>query len=147
MDKKKGILDSRTDLKKNPYSVPDGYFDELKSRLCRIPEEGEDALRHREPSRPGKLVPYLALVASFAAIFIFGTAILHTFSGKSSAEEEEPVSESVVAASLMPLTEYVVTADSSDTVTEAGEEVIEEYLISTGTSSELLAYTGYEESH
>ena len=55
---------------KNSYSVPEGYFENLRQRLSAIPEQ--------QPRRTvvRRLTPYLALAASFALIVAVGTAVL-----------------------------------------------------------------------
>lgn len=57
--------------KKLNYSVPDGYFENLKTRLSSIPAQ------ERRPSRIVKLTPYLALAACFAFIVLIGNAVLN----------------------------------------------------------------------
>ena len=44
MDKKRDILE-REDLRRNPYSVPEGYFDRLQDRLKAIPSQQAEASR------------------------------------------------------------------------------------------------------
>lgn len=62
------LKDSR--LKEQAFTVPDGYFENLASQL----ETKRSA--SRETSLGGRLVPYLAIAASFAIIATVGTAIL-----------------------------------------------------------------------
>lgn len=52
--------------KQIPYSVPDGYFDSLRTRLSSIPER-----RSRI-----NFVPWLALAASFLLLAVIGNFIL-----------------------------------------------------------------------
>lgn len=63
--------------KKLPYTTPEGYFESLKDRLNEIPSG------HRY-----LLVPYFALVAAFAAIFIVGNIILSHTAVKSTTDEQ-----------------------------------------------------------
>ena len=57
--------------KKLNYNVPDGYFENLRTRLSAIPAQ---------ESRPGafsRFAPYLALAACFAVAVIAGNAVLN----------------------------------------------------------------------
>ncbi|MBR4827151.1 MAG: hypothetical protein IKZ91_04645 [Bacteroidales bacterium] len=67
-------------MKKNfPYSTPDGYFENLRTRLSEVP-----AKRARI-----NLLPYLALVASFLILLVAGNIILSrsSYSGRAADEE------------------------------------------------------------
>ncbi len=66
---------------KNPHITPEGYFDSLKQRLSRIPQQQERVSLWQRVS------PHLAIAAAFIAIVTAGTAILKTFTG-STAEDE-----------------------------------------------------------
>ncbi len=69
METQKDILkDSK--LKEQVFTVPEGYFETLKSQLKEKREQtGKTSLA-------GRLVPYLAIAASFALIAVVGSAIL-----------------------------------------------------------------------
>ena len=58
--------------KKIEYKVPDGYFENLKTRLSAIPAQ------EKQPSRIQKFTPYLALAACFAVAVLVGNLILNT---------------------------------------------------------------------
>ncbi|MCQ2115347.1 MAG: hypothetical protein MJZ07_04005 [Bacteroidales bacterium] len=62
------LKDSR--LKEQAFTVPEGYFENLASKL----ETVKAASGKTSPA--GRLVPYLAIAASFALIASVGTAIL-----------------------------------------------------------------------
>ena len=49
MDKKKDILE-RKDLRRNPYSVPEGYFARLQDRLCRLTGKQVDLQNRVDPT-------------------------------------------------------------------------------------------------
>lgn len=74
MNKEPNILKFGDELKKNPFSTPQGYFDELPSRIqekCTKPEPKKRCLR--------TLMPQLGLVAGIVILIIaanvfFGTA-------------------------------------------------------------------------
>lgn len=65
--------------KQVPYSVPDGYFDSLSSRLSEIPQR-----RARV-----NFIPYLALVASFALLVAVGNFVLNRTSSSYQADDSE----------------------------------------------------------
>jgi len=64
---------------KLPYSTPSGYFDNLQSRLSRIP-----ARRTRI-----NFVPYLALAVSFSLLVLIGNYILTKSTTSQPASDEE----------------------------------------------------------
>ncbi len=70
---------NNTGLKKNPFKVPDGYFEEFRETLSnKIAEK-------RAPAGVGFftiLRPQLALFSLFAAIFIIGYGVFSLFPGK-----------------------------------------------------------------
>ena len=82
MDKKRDILE-REDLHRNPYSVPEGYFDQLQQRLGAIPRQAaaernasaffsagfESASVHATRTR---ILPALAWAAGVAAMLAAG---------------------------------------------------------------------------
>ena len=63
--------------RKNPISVPDGYFASLEERLQQIPAQQQAKPRF-------KVAPYLAFAASLVALAVIGNFILRkTSSGLS----------------------------------------------------------------
>ena len=68
--------------KKLNYNVPDGYFEDLKTRLSSIPAQ------ESRPSRFARLTPYLAFAACFAALVIAGNAILKKTASPAASDEE-----------------------------------------------------------
>lgn len=67
--------------KQMPYSTPEGYFENLQSRLSEIP-----ARRTRI-----SLAPYLALAASFAIALLAGNYILLKTTASRPASDDEIV--------------------------------------------------------
>ncbi len=68
--------------KKLNYNVPDGYFENLRTRLSAIPAQ---------ESRPGafsRFAPYLALAACFAVAVIAGNAVLNRTTAPAASDEE-----------------------------------------------------------
>lgn len=117
---------------KPSMKVPDGYFDSLKSRLETIPS--------RESSRRldwGKVRPYLALAASFAAVLIIGNSVLrHTVSRDTDSFESSYVE---MISFTSPSTIYNVLESEVEEITD--EDVIN-YLIESGVNPERVAYAG-----
>lgn len=72
----KDILDN-LNLKTMPYGVPEGYFEEMKSRLKTIPKQHTDVniMRHKRM----KLLTRIAIAASIVLALIGGGLLLtHT---------------------------------------------------------------------
>jgi hypothetical protein len=138
MAREKDILsEERNFLKENPGSLPEGYFASLKSRLSKIPEKDQE---DQAPAGIRSFAPYAALVASFVAIFFFGTLILRNTAGTPP--------ESGHAETAMTDTAVAVRSHEEPSYDEASdEEAIEYYLIANGTSAELLAYSAYEQGY
>ena len=67
--------------KQMPYSTPEGYFDELKTRLAVVP-----AVKSRI-----NLAPYLALAASFMIAMLAGNYILMKTTASQPASDDEIV--------------------------------------------------------
>lgn len=89
--------------KKIEYKVPDGYFENLKTRLSAIPAQ------EKQPSRMQKFTPYLALAACFAVAVLVGNLILNRTAMPAASDDE--------------IIEYLINSD----ITLAQ---IEDYLIS-----------------
>ena len=64
-----------------PYSVPEGYMQDMQQRLEAIPD------RAKGSSSWQKISPYLALAAVFAAAFVIGGTLLKRTVPSSSSEE------------------------------------------------------------
>ena len=113
------------------FKVPEGYFEGLKVRLNRIPEQ------RTELGPVQRIKPYLALAASFAAILIAGNVVL-----RSTAERipSDDFYEELGYVSLLQADEYL-QSDTARQDTISDEDVIN-YLIDSGVSAELIEYTG-----
>ena len=68
--------------KKIEYKVPDGYFENLKTRLSAIPAQ------EKQPTRFQKFAPYLALAACFAVAVVAGNLILNRTAMPAASEDE-----------------------------------------------------------
>lgn len=127
MDKKMDILE-RKDLRRNPYSVPEAYFDQLQERLGAIPRQ--EALSRREDSRT-RIRPVLAWTAGIAAMLAVG---LWVFQGSGTTPESvspEVLSyEQFAIADLIPHTEpYIFYVEDSQTPADPAQEEMIDYLL------------------
>lgn len=120
----KDILNNNPELKRMPFSTPEGYFETFR---C------EPWKQRKKKSPLRALAPYAAMAAMFAMIAIGGAALLeHTATGESDID-------SFAFADLIPLTDpdliYHVD-DNGGTSGELTNEDIINYLIYTGVSLE-----------
>ena len=120
--------------KRNPISVPDGYFQNLEQRLQQIPSQ-------QAAPRGGvyRLAPYLAFAASLAILAVVGNFILR----KTAVQEDTGWDYvSYLAQSLDPdgLVELKETEELTD-------EDIRSYLLASNISVEQINMTLYEEDY
>lgn len=124
----------------NIYSVPEGYFEQLQSRLVNIPAQQEQPVK--VVPLFSKVKPYVALAASFVMAFCLGNFIL----GRSSKPIQDEITfEDICYADLIPVTNpYMIYDDSPYAAYEQqetpSEDDILEYLVSTGASVDYIAY-------
>lgn len=124
------------------YKVPDGYFDQLQKRLEAIPEQ------HPEVVKPVVAVPvwtrvrpYVALAACMLMAFVVGNFFL----GRTQmpAPEEFGLQDYYIA-DLIPVTNPYAIYDDSPmelyTPESSSEDDVLQYLISSGTSVDYIAY-------
>lgn len=124
---------------KNPYGVPDGYFESLRKRLDSIPCEsvGEAGIGLWTRFRP-----YAALAACFVAAFLVGNAVLRNTAGdiRSSDQIYYEFLTSEVMAGTGPEDIYRIgQVDSAESETLSDEDVIN-YLLATGAQPEHIEY-------
>ena len=127
---------------KNTFKVPEGYFDSLQKRLEAIPSE------HPVVQAPvvtvsfwTKVRPYVALAACMLMAFVVGDFFLGRDKSPASAEFGL---QDYYMADLVPVTNpYAIYDDAPMDFysTEASsEEDVLQYLISSGTSVDYIAY-------
>ena len=89
--------------KKIEYKVPDGYFENLKTRLSAIPAQ------EKQPSRMQKFTPYLALAACFAVAVLVGNLVLNRTT--SPAASDEDIIEYLICSdiTLAQIEDYLIT--------------------------------------
>lgn len=117
------ILAEETRLKEMPFDVPEGYFDTFKAQA--IPSGKTDI------SLTGRLMPYVAMAATFVFLVTAGTFFLQ----RSTPAEEFTHEDFLVFSSEISNSAYY---ESMDQIADAGlaEEDIIEYLIYSGISAE-----------
>ena len=134
------ILKSAKELKKSPFTVPEGYFDTLKAeaRKCTEPQYTHVSLRSR-------LAPYVAIAAMFLFILVLGKVFIQT-NPKSNQSDTE------IAISANEYEDYLVFNDLGSDIPmyyiEEGytadnmlyDDEIIEYLIYSGVSEEYIEY-------
>lgn len=126
----KDILKDVAELRRMPYSVPEGYFDTFR-REMKKPQTQVVSLWSR-------IIPY----ASVAAVFIFlvsaGTFILERTTDTRDFTQEDYIlfSENFSLNTIYQVHEETQLADAS----LADEDIIE-YLIYTGVSAEEIEYS------
>ncbi len=120
------------DAGKALFNVPEGYFNDLKARLDGIPgtNAGNVGVMQR-------LKPYLALAACFLAIMCVGNLVLRNTADRGMAGDYY---NEAAYADLMTMPEDAFHAVLSAQDTISDEDVVN-YLISSGTSAELIEYT------
>lgn len=116
-------------------NVPEGYFEDLRTRLEAIPSGG---VPRRGVLR--RLEPYLDLAACFAAMVIAGNLVLRRTAVPADGTEDwgEAAYAEFIHFSYPDDLPEVLSMDR-DTITE--EDVVN-YLIATGTPAEMIEYAG-----
>ena len=120
------------EMKKTPYSVPEGYFDNLKVKARKYAEP------HQAPLNIwSRLAPYAGIAAMFLFILLLGK----TFIGQETSSE-------TITAEADSYEDYIVFSDVSSDISmrylaeeniEIHEEDIIEYLIYIGATEEYIA--------
>ena len=123
MDKIKiDILAENKALRENPYTVPEGHFNDLKAQVRRPRKEPVVTLW-------GKLAPYASLAAVFVSVFAAGSLLFNRNEMEITQEDYFLFSEN-----------FLDTYDMEDTYQIADAELAEsdiiEYLIYAGVTAE-----------
>jgi hypothetical protein len=127
---------------KNTYKVPEGYFDQLQKRLEAIPSQ------HPEVQAPtvtvplwSRVRPYVALAACMLMAFVVGNFFLGR--NQAPAPAEFGLQEYYMA-DLIPMTNPYAIYDDAPmdlyTPESSSEDDVIQYLISSGTSVDYIAY-------
>ena len=115
-------------LKENPYTVPEGYFDDIKNTI------GDRISARRTKIGTWSVIkPQLALVSTFAIVFIIGYSALQLFtpsapktSSQTAASYSKPVESNYLDNSFIDF--YDDKADSLSQIKEIDPDQIVEYL-------------------
>lgn len=115
---------SSDELKKMPYTVPEGYFKQVKAEISRstAAEEGVSLWR--------KAVPYISVAATFLIMVSAGTFFLE----KTTQQDGMTYEDYLVHSDMLIEAEYEQDTQIAD-ATIAAEDIIE-YLIYTGVTAE-----------
>lgn len=121
----KDILTQRKELKKSPYSVPEGYFRTFKEQMHKVTAQTGHSLWRSSAA-------YIAAAACTALLITFGTVM-----AESLRPEEEYSLEDYILFSDHLISSYY---EATEQVVEVGlqDEEIIEYLIYTGISPETI---------
>ena len=112
------------------HNVPEGYFEDLKTRLSAIPQE-------EHASGWERLRPYVALAAAFVAIV---TAVLRLSTSPVTQDYDD-----FGIAEIIPSTDsYIYYSSEVSEEPVSSEDDILEYLLNSNTSVEQIAYLGNE---
>jgi hypothetical protein len=121
--------------RKNPISVPDGYFQDLQVRLSQIPAQEEAAA----PRGVRRLAPYVAYAASLLVLATVGNFIFRSAAAK---EDNGWDYVSYLALSLDP--DGLVELKEAE---EATEDDIRSFLLASNVSVEQLAMLDDEKTY
>ncbi len=135
------MLTNKMDKRKIQFSVPEGYFDELQTRLEKIPSVQKAG---QPVSRWNGIKPYVALAAAFAMILTAGTAVLKMTTEKVLDSSQVSDYEQMRMADLIPVTEPYLVYLKGDDESDISKADIAAYLIDSGTSLEHINYYEYE---
>lgn len=113
------------DLRKNPFSVPEGYFSDCQKKALK---NIESANRHSVPWR------WLVPVAAAAAVLMFAGNYIF----KNSLQKDYSQEDYMVFSSEFINTVYGMTDDERYAEAEISDEDIIEYLIGTGVEAEII---------
>lgn len=79
--------------RKNPYSVPEGYFESLNKRLSAIPQE-------QSSGKSIHLAPYFALAAMFAVAVILGNVFVQQSEPAAASASDEEIIEYLIESGV-----------------------------------------------
>ena len=121
MDKKRDILE-REELRRRPYSVPDGYFDALQTRLSVIPQ--------RENASRSWKRPVFAFATGIAAVLAACVILFHPSGEPADAMVDYVSYEQLAYSDLIPRTDpYIYYADEAEQPEDTEREEIIDYLL------------------
>ena len=133
MEKNRDILE-REDLKRRPFTVPEGYFDQLQERLGAIPRESAPDAGMQRPSEGTErrwIRPAMVWAAGIAALLAVGVWV---FSGSGAPADPSALEvlsyEEMAYSDLIPRTDpYIFYADEAEQPEDTEREEIIDYLL------------------
>ena len=125
MKKGNDILKDCRELKENPFTVPEGYFESFKTE-ARKPMV-------RKVNFMDRIAPYAAVAAMFVFLVTVGTLFLDNTTTEYEMTEEDYV---LFSDSMMNSLAYEMGYMSQTAEAEISEEDIINYLIYTGVTAE-----------
>ena len=133
MEKNRDILE-REDLKRRPYTVPEGYFNQLQERLGAIPRESAPDAGMQRPSEGTErrwIRPAMVWAAGIAALLAVGVWV---FSGSGAPADPSALEvlsyEEMAYSDLIPRTDpYIYYADEAEQPEDTEREEIIDYLL------------------
>ena len=136
-EKEKDILQD-IKLKSNPYSVPAGYFDALKTQ----------ARKYAEPTKVvrvnfwARLAPYAGIAAMFLFVLVLGKVFVNKDQDTSSlsAEQVESYEDFLVFSDISSEIPMQYLAEEMNAEEAIDYEDIIEYLIYIGATEEYIEY-------
>ena len=134
-EKEKDILQD-IKLKKNPYSVPEGYFDALKTQ----------ARKYAEPTKIvrvnfwTRLAPYAGIAAMFLFVLVLGKVFVNNSQDDLTAEQTESYEDFLVFSDISSDIPMQYLAEEVGSEEAIDYEDIIEYLIYIGATEEYIEY-------
>ena len=131
MEKNRDILE-REDLKRRPFTVPEGYFDQLQERLGAIPRESApDAGMHSEGAERRWIRPAMVWATGVAALLAVGVWVFNGTGGKADPSAVEIVTyEQMASSDLIPRTDpYIYYSDETEQAVDPEQEEMIAYLL------------------
>lgn len=133
MEKNRDILE-REDLKRRPFTVPEGYFDQLQERLGAIPRESAPNAGMQRPSEGTErrwIRPAMVWATGVAALLAVGVWV---FSGSGAPADPSALEvlsyEEMAYSDLIPRTDpYIYYADEAEQPEDTEREEIIDYLL------------------
>lgn len=123
-------------LKKNPYSVPEGYFDALKTQ----------ARKYAEPTKIvrvnfwTRLAPYAGIAAMFLFVLVLGKVFVNNSQDDLTAEQTESYEDFLVFSDISSDIPMQYLAEEVGSEEAIDYEDIIEYLIYIGATEEYIEY-------
>ncbi len=131
---------------KGVFRTPEGYFDSLRTRLDAIPSLQEAPVVQPVRSLRERVLPYLALAASFAVLLVVGTLILkQTVPPATETGNSDSIGIEIFSADMIPVTNPYAVFMEEPEPDPFPEDGIIAYLIASGTPLQLVAMVSSDE--